>query len=461
MILKALGALLRAPFLEAKLRATQKNYKIMWNKLVLSGGIILGISALLSKGLGFWRDRLIIQNFSESTSDVIFAAFRIPDFFFYLFVGATINVLLIPRLTRFKNKTAHFELVSSFFWGVSLLFGLVCVGGFLGADFLAKIFASGFTPDVQSDVAELSRYIFISVFLLSISGVFGSILQFWEKFFVIAITPLIYMGSIALAIYSGADQHGITAIGYGAIIGALLHTLIHVCIYTARGGKLLWIWGKPKRAWKNFLPDFSRRTLNNSAFQINQSVDTWIASFLMIGSVTAFTLGTTLGHFLLSVIGFSVANAVFPKLSKLKKKPEAQWICFKKNLLWIFVLCIPTAFISAIFSETILKLLFDLEGNRLWMTKTVFFWTVISLPFACALPLCTRLFFANDDTHTPLYATISSLTTATVLALILCFWILPEEQKILGLAIGNFTANTLGFIIMFFLLWQHQRYERQ
>jgi len=426
-------------------------------KLLLRGGVLLGISALCSKVLGLWRDRLVVQNFPAESADLIYAAFRIPDFFYYLLVGATVSVIFLPRLVELNEQEKR-DYMASFLWGVLIGFGVLSVVGILGADYLAKIFASGLETSGQLQVAALARLLFGSVFLLSISSVFAAHLQSQERFAAIALAPLVYMGSIATSLFVFKDSIGIQVVGYGALVGAAIHFLVNATAYFTRGGSLHWAWKKPVSAWQNFWPDFGRRVFNNAAFQINQSVDVWIATFLLVGSVTAFSLGTTLGHFLLSIVGMSVMSASFPRLTAAKHNYPQQKQILKKALLWIWALTIPLSVVCALFTEPILQILFGLSGERLAMTQTVFFWTVISLPFACVLPVCSRLFLANDDTVTPLYATITTLTIATGLAAYLSLVYLPTEQAILGLALGNFTANTLGFILFMSLIWW--KYER-
>ena len=109
-------------------------------------------------------------------------------------------------------------------------------------------------------------------------------------------------------------------------------------------------------------------------------------------------------------------------------------------------------------AEPILELVFNLEGDRLIMTKIVFMWTVITLPFACLIPLFSRVFLANDDTKTPLYVNVFSLSIATALAVTLSLYVLPPDKAILGLALGNFTANTLSVGLFSFILW-HKYFE--
>ncbi|NCP66832.1 oligosaccharide flippase family protein [bacterium] len=423
----------------------------------LRGGVLLGISALGSKFLGLWRDRLVVSTFSPESSDLVYAAFRIPDFFYYLLVGATVSVIFLPRLVGLSERE-KIEYMSSFLWGVLVFFGVLSAFCFLMAPVLATWFASGFSPDIQQGVSNLARFLFGSVFLLSLSSVFAAALQAQQRFVSIALAPLFYMGFIALGLYVFKDYFGVNIVGYGALAGAITHLLITSGAYFLTGQRVALVWKKPAAAWLNFWPDFGRRVFNNAAFQINQTVDILIASFLAIGAVTSFTLGTNLGHFLLSIVGLSVANSAFPKLANAKHNYPLQRKILLSSAKWIFFFCAPAAVVCAVFSTQILQLLFTLENERLQMAQVVFFWTVISLPLTCVLPLLARVFLANDDTVSPLYATIISLVVATSTAAYLSLVYLPKDQAILGLALGNFVANTLGFILFISLIWW--KYER-
>lgn len=415
-------------------------------KYIFRGGTLLGVSAIFSKLIGFIRDRLLLDTFSTEKVDIVFAAFRIPDFFFYLFVGATISVIFLPKVIELKEKE-RMEYFSSFLWGVLFWFGGVCFLGILTIDFLVPFFAKGFSSDIQKEIANLSQFLFGSVFLLSLSGVFAAYLQAKQKFISIALAPLFYMGGICAGIYFFRDRFGLLIVGYSALFGAFLHLFANILHFVLSRGEIGFFWKKPIKAWNDFQGDFWRRVLNNSAFQINQTLDIFIASFLLTGAITAFSIGTSLGHVLLSIVGFSVANSAFPKFTKNKNNKLAQQKILRNAFKWILFFSLPATLIGAFFSEPILQLAFNLSGKTLEMTNTVFFWTVLSLPAACMIPILSRIFLANDDTKTPLWISAFSLFVATSLAAILSLKILPPENAILGLALGNFTANFLKTIL--------------
>ncbi len=407
-------------------------------------GFLLGLSAILSKGLSFWRNRLLVETFPPEQTDLIFAAFRVPDFFFALFVGATLSVIFIPQINQLKTKTEKTLYLSSFFWGVVVWFGGLVTLGILTISPLVNITAMGLDTDLKIATMELARWLFVSIFMLGISGVFSAYLQAKGRFMALALAPIFYMGSICGALFFFRDQFGINIVAYGALLGSFLHLLLNAFYFFFYRGAIRFAWKKPLKAWQEFHGDFWRRVFNNSVFQINQTVDLWVASFLISGAITAFSIGTNFGHLLLSIVGYSIANAAFPKLSKTKNDAQKQQAIVKSSIKWILLFTVPFAIISAVGSTFWLSWLFALKGTTLSMAASVFFWTVISLPFACMIPILSRVFLANNDTKTPLLVGLISIVLATTLVLVLTFLVLPKETQILGLAYGNFTANVLS-----------------
>src|SRR6476620_1068792 len=91
------------------------------NKRVSLGGAaaLLIAAALAGQILGFLRVKLVNANFSQfggQSTDAFFAAFKIPDFFFYTIAAGALGVAFIPiladHLERHDRKGA-FELATS------------------------------------------------------------------------------------------------------------------------------------------------------------------------------------------------------------------------------------------------------------------------------------------------------------------------------------------------------------
>lgn len=450
---------------------------VLLRSKIFSWSALLAVSAFVSKLCGLWRDRLLVQFFAESQQlDLVFAAFRIPDFFFFLLISGTVATLFLPRYADLKSTTEQQQFFQSFLGLFITFFGVTCVAGILGSPLLAQLFSPGLDPVAQSHIASLSRYLFGSVFLLCVSSVFSARLQAENKFWSIALAPIVYMLGLCLGLLVWHDSFGLIAVGYGAMAGAGLHLAVNGLAVQKLKIKNVTLKNKPnppfsvfhfpfsrlkltpQAAWKNFRSDFFARVINGSAIQINQTIDIVIASFLLPGSIAAFSLGTTLGHFLLSIIGFSVANVLFPALSQHKHQWKAQSKLLKKGTGLILGITIPASLLAWGLSEWLLETFLTLSGEKLRLTNQVFTWTVASLPAACLVPLLSRYFLANDDTHTSLRSTVLALATATSTAAILSLWVFSPDRAIVGLAIGNFIANYLNAgVLLVSLYWQPKK----
>ncbi|NJP03895.1 oligosaccharide flippase family protein, partial [Candidatus Gracilibacteria bacterium] len=294
------------------------------------------------------------------------------------------------------------------------------------------------------------------VFLLGVSSVFSAKMQLREKFLSVALAPIFYTGMICVGLYFFGKEWGLIAVGVSAIVGAGMHMLANAFAYFIDKGTLGFFWRKPEKAWKNFGSDFVLRTTNNAAFQINQSADVWIASFLVSGAVSAFSFGTNVGHVLLSILGFPVAHSLFPRLTKAKHQYETQKKILLEGIGMIILLTVPVAVIGLIWSREILHLLFGISGDMLEMGAMVLRWTIVSSPFACLTPVLSRLFLANDDVKTPtkISGTVLLVATGTAAFISLFFFERGSTESIRGLAIGNFIANTLSAGIFLLHAWR-------
>lgn len=463
------------------MQSLKQNFFSLLQSKLFSWSALLAVSAFISKLFGLWRDRLFVQFFGESNQlDLVFAAFRIPDFFFFLLISGTVATLFLPRYAELESEIEKQQFFQSFLTLFITFFSGVCILGFFAAPWLAQIFSPGLDTIAQIEIAQLSRYLFGSVFLLCISSVFSARLQAEKRFWSIALAPIVYMLGLCLGLLYWHEPLGLISVGYGAILGATSHLFVNFwgvlqpsnnCHPELDSGSiqspivrknkitlknsLLTL--SPAHAWKNFRSDFCARVLNGSAFQINQTIDVIIASFLVAGSISAFSLGTALGHFLLSIVGFSVAKVLFPALSEAKHNWKAQTRILRKGMVLILGLTIPASLLALGVSEWLLETFLTLSGEKLRLTNIVFVWTVASLPAACLCPLLSRAFLANNDTKTPLRSAIIGLTIATIVAVILSLYILPPASAILGLAIGNFIANYLNAGL---LGWQLYRLKK-
>jgi len=285
---------------------------------------MLAFFTLLSQILAFVRGRLLAGEFGAGTElDVFYAAFRIPDFMFVLLSALVSIAILVPYLiktqaTDSEDKENTHKLIDSVFtlfvMSSAILLGVVAyftpqvsqllfpkiVGGPLGAEFIALI-----------------QIMLISPFILGVSSLLGSILQSEKRFVFYALAPLFYNAGIIFGIIYFYPVYGLPGLGWGVVLGAILHLLIQVPAVLKAGYFPKFTLRFQGKALKEMLTLALPRTLTYASDQFNISLLLALAGLMSVGSVSVFSFALMLQAVPLSLIGASYALAAFPTLSKL------------------------------------------------------------------------------------------------------------------------------------------------
>ncbi len=213
--------------------------------------LLLIVAALIGQLLGFLRTKLVNGNFGSSATDAYFAAFNIPDFFFYTISAGVLGVAFIPVLSdrlHKGEKKAMWELCSSLLNALSIVMLIVAVGIFAFAEpLIHHIVAPKLTGEHLDNAVTIMRFLALNPLFFTISGILTSVQQTMGRFFFFAVAPLFYNVSIIVSIYifEGTD-FGLKGLGVGAFVGGMLQLLV-VC-FGLIGTRFKWY---PHIRWRN------------------------------------------------------------------------------------------------------------------------------------------------------------------------------------------------------------------
>ena len=385
---------------------------------------ILGLFTLLSQVLALFRDRILAGYFGANhLLDLYYASFRIPDFIFASVASLVSISVLIPFLSdRMENKkenTRKFldSVFTIFFSGIVL----VAIVAFFLMPYLADFIFPGLTdPDSLSQVILLSRILLLQPICLGISNMLGVITQIKKRFFLYAVSPILYNLSIIFGIIFLYPSFGIMGVVFGVVIGGFLHFLIQVP-FAIRQSLLPRFTSNVdfKEVWQVIKVSIPR-TLTLSTYTLEQVFITGFASTLTIGSITIFSFAFNLQSVPLAIVGVSYTLAAFPTLSA----------CFAKGQKDEFIKHVVTATRHIIFWSfpiTALFIVLRAQIVRVILGSGSFNWSDTRLTAAC-LALFTislfgqslellfiRAYYAAGKTRKPLFINLAS-SAITILA---------------------------------------------
>jgi putative peptidoglycan lipid II flippase len=426
---------------------------------VAKAATIVMIAILVSRILGFIRERAVAEVFGRTaTTDVFFAAFALPDLMFQLLVGGALSSAFIPVFTHYLAKEEEQEAwyVASVFLNATFLILLAIM--FLGVIFtpsLAPLVGMGFTGEQRELLVLLMRVTFPAVFFTALAGLCMGVLHSYQRFLLPALGPIVYNLGQILGAYLLGPVIGIMGMAVGTVLGAVGNFSIQfptVVRKAAQHYRPILDFKHPgiRRMVELMLPAI----LGLSISQVNVIVSQNLASTLETGSIVALRLANRLINFPLGIFAMGISTAVFPTLARLTAKGEKEE--FSRTLSFglriVFFITIPSAFGMAFLRVPIVRLLFESgEFGAADTAATAFtlLYYVPGLIAQAALQVTTRGFYSLQDTKTPVKIGFYTVVLNFLLSLAFLQW---SRLGAGGLALAYSLSSMFNMILALAIL---------
>jgi putative peptidoglycan lipid II flippase len=420
------------------------------------GGAAMLISGafLVSRLLGLFRDRLLVAHFGiGSQLDAYNAAFRLPELLFTLLVSGAFAVAFIPVLSGYLQKDEQDEawLVTASI--LNLLVLATVIGGIIMAIFaspLTTILTPGFSPEQHHLAVNLTRIMLITPVFFAISSVLGSVQQAFNRFIIFSLAGVAYNLGIIVGIIFFASRYGVYGVAWGVVLGVILQAALQWVGLYGLGFKWRPMLGIHLKGVRRTLILMVPRSIDQGIDQINYIVETIIASTLAPGSITAFTLANNLKNVPLVLIGTSLTTASFPRMAARAAAGAKERLIegYVKTARLILFLSIPAAVFMVLGRGYIVRLLYGF-GNA--DTANTLGWFAGTIIFASLYQLVARLYYAHQDTRTPLFVSVFSITLNIILSITL-----SHKYGVVGLAMAASIVALVETVILMSILHLRQ-----
>lgn len=404
---------------------------------------------LFSRITGFVRDLMTASILGANVySDIFFVAFKFPNLFRSIFADGAFTQAFIPSYAKSKHKVRFSSIVFAQILAFLLVLSLV-VTAF--SHLFTKAFAIGFSSETVDLAAPLFAINFYYLPLIFIVTFMGALLQYKHHFATTAYsTALLNLSMIAsLIIAQGQESYTITFyLSFGVIFGGILQVLVHIIAIRKNSlGKIFTFRKHKKKEENRFYKNFFAATLGSSTMHISSFIDTWLASFLVSGSISYLYYANRIFQLPLAIFAIATSIALFPMIARaIKNKNEDLALSLmKKSSIILFLVLSFSTLIGIIFSDFIIWLLFErgsFTSSDTQNTSLILVMYLIGLiPFGLA-KIFSLWLYAKEQQVTTAKISAISLVWNIIFSLIL---ILPYEAA--GLAL----ASTLSGFILFFL----------
>lgn len=422
--------------------------------------IIVLFCTLTTRLFGLVRNAIINAIFGGAGhADVWHLVFMIPNNFRKLFAEGALSSAFIPVLSssivrdpqgessrKISRNIITFQLI--------ILVPLVLVS-LVFARPIIKVLAHFSDPEKMELSINLFRYIFSYILFVSISAAIMGVLNANNVFVPPALTPLLFSISVISSIFLFHKDLGIFAMAPGIICGGIVQILFQLPWFFKKGYDL-----KPDFSFRN---EYFKQILTlwlpilaaSSIFTINQQIAMVFASGLEDGSTSA--VGNALVFFQLpfGMITASITTVLFPRMSRQATTGDKKGLLtsFSYGINFILIFLVPATLGYIFLGEQIIALIFE-RGNFTSLHTKMAYNVLTGYSFGLfslgAFMFCQRFFYSLKNFVIPLCISIA----VVIIDVLLSLWLKETPLRVIGLAVANSVAFSIGLVVMFFFVYR-------
>ncbi|MBQ4093259.1 MAG: murein biosynthesis integral membrane protein MurJ [Firmicutes bacterium] len=458
-----LNAVSKQKTVQAEPSLNQKKKKGIKEDSVARSAMVVMISMLISRFLGYFRDVIIYAQIGQNNfTDAYNAAFKIPDAIYTFLVGGALAAAFIPVVSSYIAKGEKDEIwifTSVVINVISVMLLILTTLAYFFAPQIVGFYVSGFDAATLELTITLTRIMLLQAVLMALAGICQGILQSYKLFTPTAVGSVIYnVGIIAVgAAFSGIIEknfpgYGITAFSIGVVAGALGNLLIQAQALRKVGMRYHFTFNVKNEGFKRMVGLMLPVLLSLGATQVNLFVNTGLASTLESGLLSALNTAQRLMQLPITIFAVSIAMAVFPTLSREAAANDIA--AFRKDFSYgirsILFLMIPFSALLVVLGVPFIRFFFEVgkftAENTANVAIALYFYSIGIFAYGC-IQILNRAFYAFQDTKKPVIVAV----TGVAINLILSFTLIKYMQHG-GLAMAYSVAGICNVIFLVILL---------
>ncbi len=371
-----------------------------------------------------------------------------------IFAEGAFTQAFMPSFVDAKQKGVFATAIFMRFMFFIIIMSLVVT---LFPEVVTKLLVANWTDSKIAETAPFTAINFWYLDLIFMVTFMGTLLQYKEHFMTTAMsTALLNISMItALFLYMHEEPKTILyALSFSVLIGGLLQVATHIyALHKFNMLRLLtggWKYRKKKdisEEKKKFTKLFVPSVWGNSAPQFASYLDTFLASFLITGSISYLFYANLLFQLPLGLIAIATASALFPSISKaLSRGDETDAYSNLSKAFWLLAFLLGVSALGGvIFAEPIVWLLFEYGKFTPEMTQNtanvLTMYMIGLLPYGFAKLFSMFLYASHRHSKAAKIATIA-LVVNMVFSLILM-----QSMGAMGLALAGSIGGWTLFIL--------------
>jgi murein biosynthesis integral membrane protein MurJ len=431
----------------------RKILKSLYSNEIIKASLILSLITCFIKLAGYIEKVLLAYywgtgNEADAYNAIFTFIISILVFFREIIEPGFLNVFL--KAKQESGKKEAWKVFFSVFWCIFPVAVLISLLLFCYSDFITRLVLPGFSGERFSLSGDLMKAASLSCVFIILSTLTNITLNAYKRFTIAAWGDLAFKFVLILFILFFANKSGIYAAIYGMVVGSIIRLAVHFfalskntkpAFFSFKSGYLQKIW---LISWPLLIGIIFS--------QISSLVDNAFASCLQKGSLSALSYAKKIVELPIVIFPYALSIVLFPHFSQLHIEKNILRIrdLLRTTFRWIAVIFIPLAVITFLFSDNIIRLIFQrgaFDAASTLLTARPLAVYSLGMPAFAIETVLVIAFFALSDTKTPVFTGI-----ACVIINIAVTWILIQTIGYSGIAWGFVASKSLKVIFLLYLL---------
>jgi putative peptidoglycan lipid II flippase len=415
---------------------------------------------MATRVLGFVRTAVVAALFGTTgQADVLNGVFMIPNSFRKLLAEGALSTAFIPILSHSLVKDpgsgSAKDLVRHIVTFLVLLLVPLLILSVVFARPVVGLFLDLPTPELMSDAASLFQYLCHYLLFVSLSAVLMAVLNSHGIFVVPALTPLFFSIAVIGSLLIFYRSLGIYSMAVGVLGGGLFQVVFQAPFFRKEGYDFRPSFRFSQPAFRQTMKLWLPVVATSSVFAVNQLIAVRFASGLAGGSTSVLGYALVIFQLPFGVFSASISTVLFPRMSRQAASEDREGLRNSLNygLRFLLVVLVPSTLFFLIMGREMVGVIY--ERGRFGFDDTVLTARILSgysygMFSVGAFTFLQRFYYSLKDYKRPFFIAIA----VTVLDIGLSLWLKETYLQVVGLAIANSAAFTLGLILMVYFAFR-------
>ncbi|MBC9784486.1 murein biosynthesis integral membrane protein MurJ [Heliobacterium chlorum] len=425
-------------------------------KRIAQAAALIMVVTLAGRFFGFIREMLTARHFPAELVDTYLVAYTLPNIFGITMTGAFLAAF-IPTFTQLivnGQKERAWRVASTVLNAILLFFSALVILGIIFSPFVVDVLAPGFAGERLDVTVKLMRIMFPTLLFACLSGITSGILNSFDHFILPSIGPALASLTVVASILFLEPSLGIYALAVGTLAGLFLQLLIQIPAVPRLGFRYQWVLDLKDPLVRQIGVLIVPVLIGVGIGQANILIDRMLASQLPGGSITALNYANQIMQLPMGIFVQAISIPIFPALSALAAQNDQAGLerTMSKGFNYYSLLLTPITVGLMVLSVPAVRAILErgeFTPENTAATAIALFWYALGILPSAIRDLITRVFYALQDTSTPVKVGAVSVTLHIILN-----FVLVRFMSHAGLALATSLATMINMLILGWILWR-------